>query len=252
MGRHSEYERNTIASSMGLSHKRCSRNVSCIIIIITVALINSAELTENSSSVCFNLLGAQPLGQRALFESPQGRGVRSSRLLGTCLARHLAPLQSHLVSPKPLSNAGPLRFRSQHTPATGLIPKGSPLSYAGEMNAFTVLSCKASAVPLSPRLAVCLCSDLLCQGGRLCVSLLGDSAAVMVTTILEHPQRPFTFIISSTPPQWPLFHPLGPTPHKAPEDQPWKPRVTQMRSGTSEHCGDLFLGILGWLSDTIL
>ena len=151
---------------MGLSHKRCSRNVSCIIIIITVPLINSAELTENSSSVCFNLLGGggQPLGQRALFESPQGRGVRSSCLLSTCLARHRAPLQSHLVSPKPPSYAGPLRFRSQHTPAPGLIPKRAPVSYTGEMNAFTVLSRKASAVPLSPHVAVCLCSDLLVSG----------------------------------------------------------------------------------------
>lgn len=197
---------------MGLSHKRCSRNVSCIIIIITVTLINSAELTENSSSVCFNLLGAQPLGQRALFESPQGRGVRSSRLLGICLARHLAPLPSHLVSPEPLSHAGPLRFRSQHTPATGLIPKGAPLSYAGEMNAFTVLPCKASAVPLSPRLTVCLCSDLLCQGCRLCVSLLGDSAAVMVTTILEHPQRlgPLPSLFHQHPPSGPYSTPWGP------------------------------------------
>lgn len=209
---------------------------------------------ENSSSVCFNLLRAQPLGQRALFESPQGRGVRSSRLLGTCLARHLAPLQSHSVSPKPLSHAGPLRFRSQHTPATGLIPKRAPLSYAGEMNAFTVLSCKASAVPLSPRLAVCLCSDLrVSRLQAVCLSPWGQcSCHGNHNSGASTEARPFTFIIWSTPPQWPLFHPLGPTLHKAPEDQPWKPRITQMCSGTSEHCSDLFSGILGCLSNTIL
>lgn len=84
------YERNTIASSEGLSCKRCSRNVSGLIIVITVALMNSAVLTQK---VFFSLLqpaAGQPRGQRTL-RVPLGRGVRSSCLLSTCLARHSAP-----------------------------------------------------------------------------------------------------------------------------------------------------------------
>lgn len=43
VGRHPEYERNAIASPMGFLHKR---NGTCIIIVITVAFMNSAELNR--------------------------------------------------------------------------------------------------------------------------------------------------------------------------------------------------------------
>lgn len=145
---------------MGLSHKRCLRNVSRILIVITFALMNSAEVMENSSSACFSLLGVSLWGRGTVGKS-QRKGVRSSHLLSTCPDRALCCTgnRAHLVSLKPCGPGGRLRFRLQPVPTTGLTPKRAALSFAGEMKAFTVLSRKAASVPLSQRLAGCLCSD---------------------------------------------------------------------------------------------
>lgn len=49
-----------------------------------------------------------------------------------------------------------------------------------------------------------------------------------------------------------LIPPLRAHTAQAPEDQSWKPRIIQMCSGSSEYCGDLSLGMLGRLPNTIL
>lgn len=71
------------------------------------------------------------------------------------------------------------------------------------MNAFTVLSCKSRLYLPAPIWLSASAVTLMCEGCRLRVSLLGDSSAVMVTTIYRESTRarPFTFII--------LFNPHG-------------------------------------------
>ena len=49
-----------------------------------------------------------------------------------------------------------------------------------------------------------------------------------------------------------LIPPLRAHTAQAPEDQSWKPRIIQMCSSSSEYCGELSLGMLGWLPNTIL
>lgn len=130
-------------------------------------------------------MGGQPLGWGgALFDSRQGRGARSSHLLRTCPGQALYPTGNLIWFPlSPRSPGGLLRFGLHPTPATGLTPKRTPLRYAREMNACTVLSRKIGCVPLSPRLALCLCSDPHLSGlEALCVSLLGSAATVVTAS----------------------------------------------------------------------
>lgn len=105
----------------------------------------------------------------------------------------------------PLRLAGPLGFQSQHTPATGLISKRAPPTDAGEVNAFLFFHAKPALLLSAHTWLSASAVTLAGHGCMLCVLHLGDSAAVMVTTIYRASTRakpctgPFTSVISFTP-----------------------------------------------------
>lgn len=108
------------------------------------------------ASTCW---GSASGAESTVWEAP-GEGLGAA-LLSACLARVLCPTGNLIWFPfKPLSPPGLLRFRSQHTPATGLILKGS--SQGGKLswrNECLPLFFHANhAVPPCPHLAVWLCS----------------------------------------------------------------------------------------------
>lgn len=85
--RHPKYERNSTASFLGLSNKRGSRNVSCIIITNAVVLMNSAGLGGPASTCWRSASGA---GGHCL-RVPRGEGLGAHICLAPAQARHCAP-----------------------------------------------------------------------------------------------------------------------------------------------------------------
>lgn len=168
--------------------------------------MNSAGHRANHSSACFNLPGVSPWGRGRCLRVPRGEGLGAHICLAPARGQAPCPAGNLIWFPlSPCSPGGLLRFGLHPTPATGWTPKRAPLSYAGEMNAFTVLSRKAGSVPLSPHLALCLCSGPhMARSEALCLSPSG-SAATVVTTVFGVPLRAepfashFTFLISFNP-----------------------------------------------------